>query len=379
MMISESAVSEFTRDDYRHMSRALKLARNGINTCHPNPRVGCVIVKNGDVLAQGWHETAGQPHAEVMALQKAGDKAAGAAVYVTLEPCSHQGRTPPCANALIDAGVAEVVIAMQDPNPLVAGQGIEKLQQAGIRVKSGLLKNQATELNRGFIRRMTHGKPWVTVKLGASLDGRTAMNNGESKWITGPEARSDVQRLRAQSSAILTGSGTVLADDPSLNVRQEDVKRQPLRVVMDSNLSIPDTAKMLNDGLPLLVATTCDDEDDRFSMLVQRGVDLITLRNRGNRIDANALMERLAGDYSCNEVLVEAGPTLCGDLMANQLVDEVIIYLAPVLLGTDSRGMFTVPGLESIAEKIHLTITDVAAVGHDWRITAHPEYHSTLE
>ena len=369
----------YSADDYRFMADALRLAKKGVYTTHPNPRVGCILVKDGNILSQGWHEKAGQAHAEIVALQLAGEQSHGASVYVTLEPCAHHGRTPPCADALVEAGVKEVIIAMQDPNPLVAGEGISKLEQAGIKVKCGLLEQQAEELNRGFVSRMKSGRPWVTVKLGASIDGRSAMKSGESQWITGAEARQDVQRLRAASSAILTGSGTVLADDPSLTVRLADVSRQPLRVIMDSYLSIPDSAKVFNDKHPLLVATAAAEDDERFQQLQNRGIDIRCFQARDGRVDARSLLQHLANDFSCNEILVEAGSVVCGNLLKNQLVDEIIIYMAPVIMGSAAKGIFDIPGLERMSQKIELSIKDIRPVGRDWRVTAQPNYQEISE
>jgi len=362
------------------MADALSLARKGSTTTQPNPRVGCVIVKDKKVIAQGWHKKAGCEHAEVLALRQAGKLAQGAVVYVTLEPCSHHGRTPPCAEALIESGVDEVILAMKDPNPLVAGQGIKKLEQAGINVRSGLLKQQATELNRGFVSRMKRGRPWVTVKLGTSLDGRTAMHNGESQWITGSAARADVQHLRAASSAILTGSGTVLADDPSLTVKLKESARQPLRVVLDSNLSIPDSAKIFTDGHPLLLVTALDENEDRFQQLKQHGIEIRSFpAGESGRVNTKRLLQCLAGDYLCNEVLVEAGSAVCGSLLANELVDEIVLYMAPVLMGTAARGMFDIPGLDSFAQRVHMSMIDVRPIGKDWRFTVQPDYQSESE
>ena len=378
-MASMKPDTEFSGNDHRFMAHALQIANRGRSTTQPNPRVGCVIVKDAQIIAKGWHEKAGLAHAEINALQMAGDAALGATAYVTLEPCSHHGRTPPCADALINSGVSEVVIAMQDPNPLVAGEGMKKLRQTGIKVRSGLLQQQALELNRGFVSRMQRGRPWVTVKLGASLDGRTAMKSGESKWITGPEARLNVQELRAASCAILTGSGTVLADNPSLTVRLEDTARQPLRVVLDSHLSIPDSAAIFNDGYPLLVATAMDDNDERFLQLRERGLDIRSFPDQGDRVNTLSLLECLAEDYSCNEVLVEAGSVVCGNMLAARLVDEIVLYLAPVIMGSTARGLFDLPGLETMAQRIHLTVKDVRAVGKDWRFIAQPEYQDGTE
>ncbi len=370
----------FSAVDHQMMAEALSLARKGIATTQPNPRVGCVIVKNEEVIAHSWHKKAGCEHAEVLALQQAGEQAKGAVVYVTLEPCSHHGRTPPCADALIEGGVDEVIIAMEDPNPLVAGQGIKKLEQAGIKVRSGLLRQQAIELNRGFVRRMKYGRPWVTVKFGASLDGRTAMHNGESQWITGPAARADVQRLRAASSAILTGAGTVLTDDPSLTIRLNGSARQPLRVVLDSNLSIPDRAKIYSDGHPLLLATVLDEKDDRFQQLRRHGIDIRSFpADESGRVNAKCLLQSLAADYLCNEILVEAGSVVCGKLLANELVDEIVLYFAPVLMGSGARGMFDIPELDTMVQRIHMAVKDVRPVGKDWRFIVQPVYQSEAE
>ncbi len=368
----------FSAFDYQMMAVALRLAEKGLTTTQPNPRVGCVIVKNSEIIGQGWHKKAGCEHAEVLALKQAGEAAKGAKVYVTLEPCSHHGRTPPCADALITAGIEEVIIAMLDPNPQVSGQGCKKLQEAGIVVRSGLCEPQAEELNRGFVKRMNGKLPWVTIKSAASIDGRTAMPNGESKWITGSYARNDVQRLRSISCAILTGSGTVLADDPSLSVRLDGADRQPLRVVMDSHLRVSSTAKIYNDSYPLLIATAVDNNDDRFLQLQQRGVDVRSFPEPGNsaRVDAERLLQCLAEDYACNEVLVEAGSILCGSLLTNKLVDEIVLYLAPVIMGANSHGLFDVPGLENMAQKISLHVKDVRPVGSDWRFTLRPDYQN---
>ncbi|MEN8712546.1 MAG: bifunctional diaminohydroxyphosphoribosylaminopyrimidine deaminase/5-amino-6-(5-phosphoribosylamino)uracil reductase RibD [Arenicellales bacterium] len=366
--------SVYSANDHKYMARALQLANRGIATTQPNPRVGCVIVKEDQIIAEGWHEKAGLPHAEIMALQQAGGQARGATAFVTLEPCSHYGRTPPCADALIASGISEVVIAMQDPNPLVAGQGMQKLTQTGIKVRSGLLQPQAEELNRGFVSRMTRGRPWVTVKLAASLDGRSAMSSGESQWITGSQARSDVQRLRAASSAVMTGSGTVLADDPSLTVRLDGVDWQPLRVVLDSHLSIPDSAKIFKDRQPLLIATVTAEDDDRFQQIKGLGIDIRRFPGQAGRVDSTSLLKCLAEDYSCNEVLVEAGSVVCGSLLADRLVDEIVLYLAPIVMGSAAKGLFDIPGLESMSQKIHLSVKDVRAVGQDWRFTVRPEY-----
>ena len=360
--------------DVEFMARALTLARRGLYTPDPNPRVGCVLVKDGEIVGEGWHERAGKPHAEINALNQAGDKARGATAYVTLEPCCHTGRTPPCTDALIAAGVSRVVAAMQDPNPLVAGQGLNALAEAGIQTENGVLKSQAEVINPGFISRMRENRPYVRVKLAVSLDGKTAMAMGESKWITGDAARADVQRLRAQSSAILTGSGTVLSDDPSLNVRDMDIGRQPMRVIVDANLSTPETAKMLKLEGSTLIATAAE-EPDLSEMLVIAGAEIILLPAGPDKVDLPALMQHLAA-REVNEILVEAGSTLCGSLLESELVDELVVYMAPHIMGHDARGMFRLPALQTMADRIALKITDVRAVGDDWRITAVPRYNA---
>lgn len=361
-------MTQFSAADVKHMARAIRLARKGLYTTHPNPRVGCVLVKDGEIMGEGWHQRAGEPHAEINAIKAAGEEARGATAYVTLEPCCHQGRTPPCSDALIAAGVTRVVVAMQDPNPQVAGQGIQALSDAGIETTTGLLQEQAEALNPGFIKRMQSGQPYVRLKQAVSLDGRTAMANGESKWISGKAARADVQRLRAQSCAILTGSGTMLADDPSLNVRVLDIGRQPLRVIVDSNLSMPETAKLLSlEGETLIV--TASEDAERASVFVKAGAEVLCLPNGAGQVDLPALMQHLAA-REVNEVLVEAGTVLSGSLLSAGLIDELIVYLAPHLMGNNARGMFNLPAIEKMADRITLQIVDVTAVGEDWRIIA---------
>lgn len=364
----------FSADDTRCMARALELARRGLYTTDPNPRVGCVLVRDGQIVGEGWHVRAGEPHAEAHALRAAGQAARGATAYVTLEPCCHHGRTPPCTRALIAAGVARVVAAMPDPNPQVAGRGVAELEQAGIIVETGLLRAEAERLNPGFISRMTRGRPLVRIKLAASLDGRTALASGESKWITGEAARADVQRWRARSSAVLTGIGTVLADDPSLTVRDPEIGsgpeaiRQPLRVVVDGHLSMRATAKMLSlPGKTMVV--TAEDDSDYAEPLMAAGAEVVVLRDGSGRVDLAGLMQDLA-ERGVNELLVEAGATVCGGLLEAGLVDELVIYLAPHLLGSSARGMFNVPGIGRMRDRIELEITDVRAVGADWRVTA---------
>lgn len=356
-----------TAEDTRYMARCLELAERGLYTTDPNPRVGCVIVKDDTIVGEGWHETAGAAHAEVNALKKAGRKAAGATVYVTLEPCCHQGRTPPCTKALIKARVQRVVYAMQDPNPQVAGKGAAALREAGIAVEAGLLQSQAEALNPGFISRMTRGRPYVRAKIAASLDGRTAMASGESHWITGVPARADVQHWRGRSSAILTGIGTVLTDDPLLTVREIKVAHQPLRVVVDTRLSLPESAKMLSAPGETLVVT--GNQDSEYAENLQRaGAEVLYLPGRQG-VDLPALLAHLA-HREVNELLVEAGRTLCGALLELRLIDELLLYLAPCVLGDSARGMFRMIGLEQLADRIPLAITDVRQMGDDWRIIA---------
>ncbi len=363
----------FTADDHRYMARALQLAARGLYTTDPNPRVGCVLVREGQVVGEGWHERAGSAHAEINALRQAGGRAAGATAYVTLEPCCHHGRTPPCSRALIDAGVARVVAAMQDPNPQVAGSGLAELQAAGVATDSGLLAVEAEALNPGFVMRMRQARPWVRCKLAMSLDGRTAMANGESRWITGEAARRDVHHLRARSSAILTGIGTVLADDPSLTVRLEGDAAapflQPLRVIIDSRLRIPPTAKLLDlPGETLILTGTAD--AGREALLARPGVSVDVLPlNAAGQLDLQAVLHYLGG-AGINEVHVEAGAILCGALMADRLIDELVIYMAPHLMGDAARGLFALPGLQHMTQRIDLSIQEVRAVGKDLRITA---------
>jgi diaminohydroxyphosphoribosylaminopyrimidine deaminase/5-amino-6-(5-phosphoribosylamino)uracil reductase len=363
----------FTADDYHYMSRALRLAARGLYTTDPNPRVGCVLARDGQVVGEGWHERAGESHAEVNALRQAGERAAGATAYVTLEPCCHHGRTPPCTQALLAAGVTRVVAAMLDPNPKVTGNGLSELQAAGVATASGLLAAAAADLNPGFVMRMRHGRPWVRCKLAMSLDGRTAMESGESRWITGEAARQDVHRLRARSSAIMTGVGTVLADDPSLTVRLEGDHSEaflpPLRVIIDSHLRIPPTARLL--GLPgeTLILTGVEDSG-RKARLERPGVSVETLPlNTDGRLDLLIALRHLGGS-GINEGHVEAGAVLCGALLADRLIDELVIYLAPHLMGDAARGLFALPGLQHMAQRIALSIQDVRAVGRDLRITA---------
>ncbi|WP_222428748.1 bifunctional diaminohydroxyphosphoribosylaminopyrimidine deaminase/5-amino-6-(5-phosphoribosylamino)uracil reductase RibD [Denitratisoma sp. DHT3] len=357
----------FSDSDHRYMAQALRLAWRGLWTTTPNPRVGCVLVREGRVVGEGWHEKAGAPHAEVHALRAAGELARGATAYVTLEPCSHHGRTPPCAEALLAAGVGRVVAAMQDPNPQVAGQGLTLLRQAGVETAAGLLEAEARELNIGFHSRMTRQRPWLRLKVAASLDGKTALNNGQSQWITGPEARRDAHRWRARSCAVLTGIGTVRDDDPRLTVRDVPTTRQPLRVVVDSRLETPAEAKILDGGAVLIA---CADADAaRADALRARGAEIVVVPNAAGKVDLPALLAELAR-RGVNEVLAEAGFKLNGSLLREDCVDELLIYQAPILIGDAARGMFDLPELRQLADRRELDIRDLRKVGRDLRFLA---------
>ncbi len=353
--------------DHDFMAQALRLAERGLTSTSPNPRVGCVIVNAGAVVGEGWHQRAGDAHAEINALQMAGEHARGATAYVTLEPCSHYGRTPPCAQALIDAGVARVVAAMKDPNPLVAGQGLAMLAAAGISTHCGVLESAAQELNIGFVSRMTRARPWVRLKLAASLDGKTALHNGSSQWITGAAARQDGHRWRARACAILSGIGTVRDDDPQLNVRAVDVSRQPLKVVVDSRLEMPLAAKVLHGGGLLLASAT--EDAGKAAALRDQGAELICLPNAEGKVDLPALLNEL-GRRGINEVHVEGGFRLNGALLVGGLVDELLLYLAPCLIGDAARGMFDLPALTSLEGKRSLSIRDMRMLGPDLRVLA---------
>ncbi|HET6724776.1 MAG TPA: bifunctional diaminohydroxyphosphoribosylaminopyrimidine deaminase/5-amino-6-(5-phosphoribosylamino)uracil reductase RibD [Gammaproteobacteria bacterium] len=348
----------------RFMARALQLARRGLYTTDPNPRVGCVIVAGGEIVGEGWHERAGGPHAEVAALRSAGERARGATAFVTLEPCCHTGRTPPCTNALIEAGIDHVVAAMTDPNPLVAGQGFARLRERGITADRGVLEAEAAAVNPGFVKRMASGLPFVRLKIAASLDGRTALASGESQWITGAAARADGHRLRARSSAVLTGIGTVLADDPRMTARDTglEMTRQPLRVVLDGELRTPRQARVLNDGGRTVVFTAADVAGELAGATIER------VSRKNGHLDLEAVLCRLA-EMECNEVLVEAGPRLNGALLAAGFVDEIVVYLAPTLLGDAGRGMFALPGLTTLAVRPRLALAEQRRLGEDWRLT----------
>jgi diaminohydroxyphosphoribosylaminopyrimidine deaminase/5-amino-6-(5-phosphoribosylamino)uracil reductase len=358
----------FSSEDHVHMARALRLAEQGLFTTTPNPRVGCVIVHAGRVVGEGWHVRAGEAHAEVHALRAAGERAKGATAYVTLEPCSHHGRTPPCANALIDAGVIRVVAAMRDPNPQVAGRGLELLTLAGIKVQAGLLESEARELNIGFISRMTRGRPWLRLKTASSLDGKTALLNGESKWITGPAARADVQRWRARACVILTGSGTLLADDPQMNVRDIETPRQPLKVIVDSRLATPPNARILHGGAFIACAEA---DPAKRAALEAAGAQILELPGADGRVDLAALLLEF-GRQGINEVHVEAGATLNGALLAAGWVDEWVSYLAPVAMGHAARGLFDMPALSEMVGRRQFEMCDVRILGGDLRLRLRP-------
>ena len=366
----------FSDFDRFAMQRALTLAVRGLETTDPNPRVGCVIAQRGRIIGEGWHERAGEPHAEVAALRAAGSQAAGAAVYVTLEPCSHHGRTPPCVEALIAARVARVVIAADDPNPLVDGKGASALRAAGIAVESGLLAEEATALNAGFFKRMRSGRPLVRVKLAMSLDGRTALANGESRWITGEAARADVHHWRARSSAVLTGVGTVLADDPRLDVRLPGEaggpRRQPLRVILDTELRTPADARLFEVPGEVLILTGLTSPDDaRAASLTARGARIESLPMEGSRLALPAVLDRL-GELELNEVLVEAGATLAGEMLRQSLADELLLYVGPRLLGPSGRALVAMPPPAQLADAPAFTIAEAQQLGEDLRLRLRP-------
>jgi diaminohydroxyphosphoribosylaminopyrimidine deaminase/5-amino-6-(5-phosphoribosylamino)uracil reductase len=358
--------STITKDLY-YMSRALTLANNGRYTTAPNPRVGCILVRNQQIIAESWHVRAGESHAEILALAQIDYQGEGVTAYVTLEPCSHYGRTPPCCDALIKAKIARVVVAMQDPNPQVSGQGLARLRAAGIPVICGVLEPDAQALNRGFIQRMTQKKPLVRSKLAMSLDGRTAMANGESQWISSTQSRADVQWLRAESSAIMTGINTVLADNPSLTVRLTIDVSPPVRVILDSQLRMPTTAKMLKLKGETWILTTANNAEKKRA-LENAGAKVFILPSVENRLDLKAVFEFLA-KQQINDVLVEAGASLNGALLADNLVDEWLIYLAPCVLGDQGRGLFHLPALQQLSDKKKLNFQQIRRVGIDLKLT----------
>ena len=365
----------FSTFDHKCMASALQLGKLGLESTHPNPRVGCVITREGQVVGKGWHKKAGDAHAEINALRDAGDNVAGGTAYVTLEPCSHVGRTPPCVDALIRAKVARVIFAIDDPNPDVNGRGLKRLQQAGIEVQSGLMAKEAEELNSGFLKRMRQGLPWVRIKLAQSLDGHIALSNGSSQWISGPESRADVQHWRARSDAILTGIGTVLADDPSLNVRKNKAARQPARVIVDSHWRTPVKARLLDLPGQVLIAGL---EDKPVPDGLRKSVaDCMSLPSLTGRVDLKALLHELA-KRGINEVQVEAGATLCGSLIQQGLVDELLIYQAPIILGGAAVSPFMLPRLDNMDDRVHLDWVDSRYIGKDLRLRLKP-VHRDLE
>lgn len=347
------------------MSRALALAARGLYTTTPNPRVGCVIVRNGEVVGEGFHERAGEPHAEVLALRAAGERARGATLYVTLEPCNHYGRTPPCTDAVIAAGVGRVIAAMQDPNPRVAGQGFAKLRAAGIAVESGLMENDARELNIGFVSRMTRGRPWVRMKIAATLDGRTALANRQSQWITGEAARADGHAWRARACAVLTGFGTVRDDDPRMDVRHVETPRQPLKVLVDSRLETPPSAKLFSSGPVLVYGARATAKGE--AALRAQGAEIVMLPNATGKVDLPRMLADLAA-RGMNEIHVEAGTRLNGSLLNEGCVDELLVYLAPKLIGNSGLGMLDLPELRALSDAAQLSFHDVQRIGDDLRV-----------
>lgn len=360
-----------TSDDQHYMSRALELAAYGKYSAKPNPCVGCIIVSEGDIIGEGWHKKAGEPHAEVHALKQASAEANGSTVYVTLEPCSHHGRTPPCADTLIDAGVSRVVIAMQDPNPLVAGEGVARLREAGINVSVGPLEEQARTLNKAFCHKMTTGKPYVISKVAMSLDGKTAMASGESQWITGSAAREDVHRLRAESDIVLTGVGTILADDPQLTARDGLAGfsvQQPHIVVLDSQLKTPLKSQIFSENANTTILTCSDNEQAIRSLrAIGCNVEVIAADSKG-QVDLYAVHEWLVLQ-NINSVMVEAGALLNGACLQAGIVDELVIYMAPSALGSDARGAFSMPQVSKLSERVQLNYVDMDELGDDIKLT----------
>jgi len=378
--------SEAMKIDIFYMQKAIDLAKKGLYSTKPNPAVGCILVKEGLIIAEGWHQKAGQPHAERVALANAGDKAEGSTAYVTLEPCSHYGKTPPCADALIEAKVARLVVAMQDPNPLVSGQGIQRIKNAGIEVAVGVLESEAIAINLGFIRKMEKQLPFVRLKLASSLDGRTAMENGESHWITGEESRQEVHKIRALSGALITGIGTVLADNPSLTVRlsgadlaklnltQENC--HPLRVVLDPNLSMPENAKMLSlPGRTILMTSkeTVDRSPEIIELFHHKGVEIVAVSAQDDHLDIESVLSYLAKEENINDVMVESGAIVAGAFMQSGLVNELHSFIAPSLMGNAAKPMFVLPEIQSMNQKINLQIQSIDRFGEDVRLILIPK------
>ncbi|MGY2400880.1 bifunctional diaminohydroxyphosphoribosylaminopyrimidine deaminase/5-amino-6-(5-phosphoribosylamino)uracil reductase RibD [Pseudomonas sp. SDO5271_S396] len=362
-------MTHFSEVDFQHMHHALSLAERGSHSTWPNPRVGCVIAHGRHIVGEGWHRRAGGPHAEVFALRQAGALAKGATAYVTLEPCSHVGRTGACHQALIDAGIASVVVAHEDPFKQVDGKGIAQLREAGIDVKVGLLSAAARELNRGFLSSVKRQRPWVQLKMGMSLDGRTALQNGQSQWITSARARADVQYWRARSAAILTGSGTVLADNPSLTVRELASAEAiaPVRVILDSQGRVPATARVFDDQAPSLHVV-----HERHAPEGMSDERVLRLQGDQQGLDLHALMEQLSA-RGLHDVMVEAGPTLAGNLLRAGLVDELLLYMAPRLLGDLARPLVHFPALDNLAHSVDFILYDVTQLGPDLRLRLRPD------
>lgn len=375
-----------TSADLLYMQQAIDLAKKGLYSTKPNPAVGCVLVKEGEVVGQGWHQKAGQSHAERVALANAGNQAQGATAYVTLEPCSHFGRTPPCADGLIEAQVAKVVVAMQDPNPMVSGQGIERIRKAGIEVLVGVLESEAKQINLGFIRKMVKQLPFVRLKMASSLDGRTAMENGESYWITGEQSRLEVHRMRARCGALITGIGTVLADNPSLTVRLTDDELaklnlnqencHPIRVVLDPNLSMPLDAKMLSlPGRTILMTSreTAERSSEVVDAIHAKGVEMVAVSAENDRLDIESILRYLAEVEQINDVMVESGAIVAGAFIQSGLVNEIHSFIAPSLMGNMAKPMFVLPGLDCMDDKINLSIQSMDRFGEDARIILVPK------
>jgi diaminohydroxyphosphoribosylaminopyrimidine deaminase/5-amino-6-(5-phosphoribosylamino)uracil reductase len=379
--VVKNKMNDFSADDYRFMQRAITLAKQGHYTTSPNPRVGCVLVKHNDIIGEGFHQKAGEGHAEVNALKMAGENAAGATAYVTLEPCSHYGRTPPCAESLIKAGVKRVIAAMVDPNPKVAGNGLKMLEQAGISTQHGLLTQAAENLNIGFIKQMTTGLPFVRCKLAASLDGKTAMKNGESKWITSPEARQDVQRLRAQSCAIISGADSILFDDAKMTVRwselgelknsyQKGLVRQPIRVIIDTKNRLIPSLTLFNEQSRIIIIRNTIENIHQWPHFVEQVCLPFAKKSEGDQqIDLRVVLEYLA-KLNLNDVLIESGSRLAGAFIEQDLVDELILYQAPKLMGAESKSLVTMTSIEKLSQAKELNISDLRMIGKDIRIIA---------
>lgn len=379
-------MSSFSEQDLHYMAQALDLAQKGLYSTKPNPAVGCIIVQNGEVVGQGWHQKAGQPHAEPIALAEAGELAKGATAYVTLEPCSHHGKTPPCANALVAAQVSRAVIAMEDPNPLVAGNGIAILENAGIEVVNGVLEDKARELNLGFLYKMENDLPYVRLKMASSLDGRTATQSGESKWITGPESRLEVHRLRARSGALIAGIGTILADDPSMTVRMSDEELaainltqencHPIRVILDPNLSMPLNAKMLSlPGRTILMTSreTVDRSPEIVEEIHKAGIEMVAVSAVEDRLDIKSVLRYLAEVEQVNDVMVETGAIVAGAFIQTGLVNELHCFMAPSLMGDQAKPMFALPSVETMDDRIEFSLQSIDRFGDDVRMILVPK------